>query len=215
MNKIRVKPTLTFLLFTVIAFSCGIGPIYDPELRAEKSGLRLNERNVIVTNFYKAQTELSYLGDLEISRILESAKLYDISFDLARYLSGENISAVAMKESSVNDLSQGEVMLSGSIITKSISMDENFPIPGMLVVLLIGNILPSPIAFISGLDIMYQYDLTDSSGRILQSVEKRSRIYYKDYYVWGRLFNYKKHEEKLKESVELQIYDLITEDLFR
>ena len=167
MNQIIVKPILAFLLLLLLTTSCGIGPIYDPELRAERSGLSLNERNVIVSNFYKAQTELSYLGDLEISRILESAKLYDISFDLARYLSGEQINAVAMKESSVDDINEGEVMLSGSIITKSISMDENFPIPGMLVVLLIGNILPSPVAFISGLDVMYQYDLTDSSGRIL------------------------------------------------
>jgi 2-hydroxy-3-keto-5-methylthiopentenyl-1-phosphate phosphatase len=77
-----------------ITFSCAIGPIYKPPISYENSNLNLHDKNVIVTKFYKAQTKLSYLGDLNISRILESAKLYDISFTLAQYLNRQNIEAV-------------------------------------------------------------------------------------------------------------------------
>jgi len=185
----RLKLIIALLLFVPIVSSCAIGPIYNPELTTGNSGLNIHDKKVVVTKFYKAQTELSYLGDLDISRILESAKLNDISFSVANHLKKEGIEAYGMKDTPVNKLKEGEVMLSGAIVTKSIPMEENFPFPGMLVIILIGNILPSPAAYISGLDVMYRYELIDSSGRILHSLEKSSSIYYEDYYIWGRIFN--------------------------
>jgi len=210
----RLKSIIALLLFVCTVSACAIGPVYSPELDIESSGLNMHDKTVVVTKFYKAQTELSYLGDLDISRILESAKLYDISFDVTNHLKKKGIEAYSLKDAPVNSLKEGEVMLSGAIITKSIPMEENFPFPGMLVVILIGNILPSPAAYISGVDVTYQYELIDSSGRILQSIEKSSRIYYKDYYIWGRIFNYKKYEKKINEKLQSQIYDLIVDDLF-
>ena len=120
-----------------------------------------------------------------------------------------------MKDAPVSSLKENEVMLSGAIITKSIPFEENFPFPGMLVCILIGNILPSPAAYKSGVDIMYQYELMDSNGRILQSVEKSSRVYFKDYYIWGRIFMAQKYEKKLREDLQNQVFDLIVQDLFR
>lgn len=200
MENLRLKQIVMLVLLASIVFSCAIGPLYSPELSSENSGLNIHDKTVIITKFYKAQTDLSYLGDLEISRILESAKLYDISFNVAKYLNKKGIEAISMKDAPVNTLKKDEVMLSGAIITKSIPMEENFPFPGMLVVLLVGNILPSPAAYKSGVDMMYQYELTDSSGRILQSVEKSSRVYYKDYYIWGRMFNIKNTKIKSKKT---------------
>jgi hypothetical protein len=143
----------------------------------EGSGLNVQNKSVVVTSFYKAQTELSYLGDLEISRILESAKLFDISFSVASHLKSAGIQASAMKDADVDSLKSGQVMLSGTIVTRSIPMEENFPFPGMMIILLIGNILPSPAAYESGVDVMYRYELVDSSGEILfASPEKESRI---------------------------------------
>ncbi len=211
----RLKPIIALFLFVCIVSSCAIGPIYNPELNIENSGLNMHDKTVVVTKFYKAQTELSYLGDLDFSLTLESAKLYDISFDVANHLKKEGIEAYGMKDTPVNTLKEGEVMLSGAIIIRSIPMEENFPFPGMLVIILIGNILPSPAAYKSGVDVKYQYELIDSSGRILHSLEKSSRIYYKDYYIWGRIFNYKKYEKKIKENLQNQIYDLIVDDMFR
>jgi hypothetical protein len=120
-----------------------------------------------------------------------------------------------MKDTPVNQLKEGEVMLSGAIITRSIPMEENFPFPGMLIILLIGNILPSPAPYVSGVDVKYQYELVDSSGRILQSIEKSSRVYYEDYYIWGRIFNYQSYEKEIRGNVQTQIYNLIMDDLFR
>ena len=214
-NGMKLKSIIALLLTVCVLSSCAIGPIYNPELTTGNSGLTLRDKKVVVTKFYKAQTELSYLGDLQISRILESAKLYDISFSVANHLKKEGIEAYGMKDEPVNKLKQGEVMLSGAIITRSIPMEENFPFPGMLIILLIGNILPSPAAYQSGIDVKYQYELIDSSGRILQSIERSSRIYYKDYYIWGRIFNYQKYEKELREKAESQIYDLIVDDLFQ
>lgn len=204
-----------FLLFILTVTSCAIGPVYSPELLYEDSGLKMKNKTVVVSNFYKAQTELSYLGDLNISRILESAKLYDMSFNMANSLKKEGINAQGMKDFKAADLKEGEVLLSGAIITRSIPFEENFPFPGMMIVVLIGNVLPSPAPYKSGIDLMYQYELVDASGKILQSVEKESRIYYKDYYVWGRLFNYKKYEEKITKKLETQIPELIKKDLFQ
>lgn len=215
MDYMRAKSNIALLLFVFIVSSCAIGPTYDPELNIESSGLNMHDKTVIVTKFNKAQTELSYLGDSDFSIILKSAKLYDISLSVAKHLKKEGIEAYGMKDTSVDKLKEGEVMLSGAIITKSIPMEENFPFPGMLIIILIGNILPSPAAYISGVDVMYQYELIDSSGRILQSVEQSSRIYYEDYYIWGRLFNYQDYEKKIRKKVQNQIYDLIVDDLFR
>lgn len=214
MKTIRIPRFPVLICLLALSASCAIGPLYSPGLSAVNSGLNLKDRTVIVTDFYKAQTQLSYLDDLEISRILESAKLYDISFNLAEYLNENKINSVAMKEASVSTLKEKEVMLSGALVTKSIPMEENFPFPGMMVVILIGNILPSPAAYISGVDVVYHYELTDSEGRILQSVEKSSRIYYKDYYIWGRIFNYQKYEKSIREKLDGEIFDLIIQDLF-
>ncbi len=214
MKYLKLKQIVMYLLFAGILFSCAIGPLYSPQLSPGNSGLNMQNQTVVVSKFYKAQTELTYLGDLNISRILESAKLYDISFNVANHLNKEGIKAISMKDAPANTLKKGEVMLSGAIITKSIPMEENFPFPGMMIVILVGNILPSPAAYKSGVDLMYQYELIESSGKILQSVEKRSRIYYKDYYIWGRIFNYKKYEKKIREALDEQIFDLIVDDLF-
>ena len=205
------------LLFCMVfsLFSCGIGPVYSPELRLEDSGLDMHDKTVIVTKFYKAKSELTYTGDLNISRVLESAKLYDISFNVANHLKKEGLKAYSMKDAPANTLKKGEVMLSGAMITKSIPVEDNFPIPGMLVVFLIGNVLPSPMAYKSGVDVVFRYELIDSSGRILQSREKSSRIFYKDYYIWGRIFNYKKYEKNIGKDLQKQIYNLMIEDLFR
>lgn len=210
-----MKHYLLAMFLSGILLSCGIGPVYSPELTAANSGVNILDKHVIVTDFYKAQTELSYLGDLNVSRILESAKLYDISFDVTDHLKTNKINAVAMKGVTSKRLKKNEVMLSGALITKSIPMEDNFPYPGMLVIILIGNILPSPSPYISGVDVIYHYELTDPSGRILQSVENSTRIYYKDYYIWGRIFNYQTYEKTIRDSVEKQIYDLIIQDLFR
>lgn len=193
--------------------SCAIGPIYSPPLSGGNSGLNVGRETVVVTKFYEAQTELSYLGDLRISRILESAKLYDISFDVSNHLNKKGIKSYAMKDHPVDRLKQGEVMISGAIITRSIPMEENFPFPGMMIVILVGNILPSPAAYKSGVDVIYRYELIDSSGRILNSLEKSSRIYYKDYYIWGRIFGYKKYEKRIRENLNAQIYNLMIDDL--
>lgn len=212
----RLKLIIMLLLFVYIVCSCAIGPIYSPELSLENSGLNMHDKTVVVTKFYKAQTNLSYLGDLHVSRIIESAKLYDISFSISNHLNKEGIKAYSIKDAPVNTLKESEVMLSGAIITRSIPMEDNFPCPGMLIIFLVGNILPSPVAYKSGIDVMYRYELIDSSGRILfHSPEKSSRIYYKDYYVWGRIFNYQKYEKKIRENLHNQIYDLIVDDLFR
>ena len=40
-----------------MAVSCGIGPTYSPALSVEGSGLNVQDRSVVVTRFYKAQTE--------------------------------------------------------------------------------------------------------------------------------------------------------------
>ncbi len=215
MKRFRLKQNLTLALPIGVCISCAIGPIYEPPLSRENSELKLNNKSVVVTQFYKAQTELSYLGDLKISQILESAKLYDLSYTFAQYLNTKEIDAFAVKDASVTELKENEVMLRGSIITRSIPMEENFPFPGMLVILLVGNVLPSPAAYKSGVDIMYQYELTDASGRILQSVESKSRVYYKDYYIWGRMFNYQKYEQKLRDSLQEQVFKIITDDLFQ
>ncbi len=215
-NQMRLKTIVMFLLCVYIGFSCAIGPNYSPELSLENSGLNMHDKTVVVSKFYKAQTELSYLGDLDISRILESAKLFDISYNMANRLNSEGIEAYSMKDAPANTLKEGEVMLSGVIITRSIPMEENFPFPGMLILLLVGNVLPSPAAYDSGVYLTYQYELIDSTGRILfHSPEKSSRVYYKDYYIWGRLFNYQKYEKKIRENLQNQIYDLIVDDLFR
>ena len=205
---------MVFLIVCMIT-SCAIGPLYSPALTAENSDLNKRDKTVVVTKFYEAQTELSYLGDLNISRILESAKLYDISLSVSDYLKKEGIESYAMKEAPVNTLKEGEVMLSGAIITRSIPMEENFPFPGMLIIILVGNILPSPVAFKSGVDVIYRYELIDSSGRILHSLEKSSRIFYKDYFIWGRIFGYKKYEKKIRDSLNGQIYDLMVVDLWK
>ena len=215
MDFSKLKRIGVLLLLICIVYSCAIGPIYSPELYSENSGLNLHDKTVVVTKFYKAQSELSYLGDLEVSRILESAKLYDISFNVAKHLNKEGIEAIGMKDAPANSLKEDEVMLSGAVITRSIPMEENFPFPGMLIIVLIGNILPSPAAYKSGIDLMYQYELVESSGRILQSIEKSTRIYYKDYYIWGRLFLHKKYEKEIQANIEEQIYDLIIKDLFQ
>jgi len=211
----RLISIIALLLFAPIVSSCAIGPTYNPELTIGNSGLNMQDKKVLVTKFYKAQTELTYLGDSNISIMLESAKLNDISLKVANHLKKEGIEAYGMKDAPVNKLKEGEVMLSGAIITESIPMDENFPFPGMLMVILIGNILPSPAAYVSGVDVVYRYELIDSSGRILHSLEKSLRIYYEDYYVWGRLFFYKKHEKEIRENLQNQIYDQIVDDMFR
>jgi hypothetical protein len=199
-----------------MATSCAIGPSYDPALTAENSGVNARGRRVVVSRFYKAQAELSYLGDLQISRILESAKLYDVSFGLARHLKTEGVEANAVKDAALDSLVEEEVMLSGTIVTRSIPMEENFPFPGMMILLLIGNILPSPAAYVSGVDVVYRYELIDTNATILfSSPEKKSRIYYKDFYIWGRLFFYKSYEKEIGETLDKRIYDLIVEDLFR
>lgn len=220
----KPKVIITFFILVCICSSCAIGPVYSPELSLENSGLDMRERTVVVSKFYKAQTELSYSGDLTVvgdltiytSRILKTEQLNDISWHVANYLSMRGIKAYGVEDASVDELKKGEVMLSGSIIMKSIPMEDNFPFPGMLVVCLIGNILPSPAAYKSGIDVIYQYELIDTTGRILfHSSQKRSRIYYKDYYIWGRIFNYKKYEKKISDNLQNQIYDLIVDDLFR
>ena len=211
----QLKSCMLFV-FILVVCSCAIGPIYLPELQSENSGLNMKDKKVLVTKFYKAETNLSYLGDFEITRILESAKLSDISFSLSNFLGERGINSTAMKDAPANSLKKGEVMLSGSLITRSIPMEENFPYPGMLVLILIGNLLPSPSPYISGVDVIYRYELIDSSGRILfQSPEKSSRILYKDHYIWGRFFNYKKYERKIKENLQRQIFDQIIDDLFQ
>ena len=213
MDYKKLRRTGLVLSVVFMFTSCAIGPIYSPTLTSGNSGQNIRNKTVVVTKFYEAQTELSYLGDLNISRILESAKLYDISLNVSNYLVKDGIESYAMKDAPVNTLKEGEVMLSGAIITRSIPMEENFPFPGMLIIILVGNILPSPAAYKSGVDLIYRYELIDSSGRILHSIEKSSRIYYKDYYIWGRIFGYKKYEKKIRESLHDQIYDLIVDDL--
>ncbi len=209
---IRTGIVIVIVLVCMVT-SCAIGPIYSPVLTAEKTGQNIRDKTVVVTNFYEAQTELSYLGDLNISRILESARLSDISLNVSDYFAGKGIESYAMKDASVSGLKEGEVMLSGAIITKSIPMDENFPFPGMLIIILVGNILPSPAAYKSGVDVIYRYELVGSSGRILHTLEKSSRIFYKDYYIWGRIFGYKKYEKKIRDRLHDQIFGLIVDDL--
>ena len=216
MQSKRIKQILSLLVVCLILFSCGIGPIYSPKISAEDSGLSLGDKSVVVSKFYMATTELTYTGSIDIQRILESAKLNDVSFNVANYLNSNNIRATAMKDADVSSLKDGELLLTGTIISRSIPMEENFPFPGMMIVILIGNILPSPAAYVSGVDLMFRYELIDSSGRILfSSADKDSRIYYKDYYIWGRIFNYKKYEQWITEKLESEIYDLIIEDLFK
>jgi hypothetical protein len=196
--------------------SCAIGPSYDPPFRAESSGVDMSGRRVVVSNFYKAKTELSYLGDLQISYILERAKLYDASFAVASHLKRNGIDANAVKDATVDSLVEDEVLLSGTIVTRSIPMEENFPFPGMLIVLLIGNILPSPAAYVSGVDVVYRYELVDTNGMVLfSSPEKETRISYRDHWIWGRIFFYKSYERDINETLDQEIYDLIVADLFR
>lgn len=199
----------------VLGSACAIGPAYDPELRAEDSGVDAQGAKVVVTRFYKAESELSYLGDLDISIILESAKLRDISFAMASHLKRAGISAEARKNAPVEALQRGEVMLTGSLVTRSIPMEENFPFPGMMVILLIGNVLPTPYPYVSGVDVAYRYELVDDSGRILfASPEKETRIYYRDFWIWGRIFFAKGYERDINDQLEEQVFDLIAADLF-
>jgi len=207
---------LFFLLIASLFSSCAIGPIYKPQISAEDSGLNLANKKIVVSKFYKAQTELTYSGDIEIHRILESAKLQDASYHVAAFLAQNNIVARANKDADVASLKDNEIMLSGTIVTRSIPFEENFPFPGIMVVILIGNILPSPAAYKSGIDILFRYELVDSSGNILySSPDKDYRIYYKDYYIWGRIFNYKKYEERINEKLDKEILDMIIEDVFK
>jgi hypothetical protein len=107
-------------------------------------------------------------------------------------------------------------MLTGSLVTRSIPMEENFPFPGMMVVLLIGNVLPSPYPYVSGVDAAYRYELIDDSGRILfASPEKKTRIYYRDFWIWGRIFFAKGYERDINDQLEEQVFELIVADLFQ
>lgn len=207
---------LLIILISSLLSSCAIGPIYKPQISAEDSGLNLSKKKVVVSKFYKAQTELTYSGDIEIHRILESAKLQDVSYQVAAFLTQNNLLARAIKDADVASLQDDEVLLSGTIITRSIPFEENFPFPGMMVVILVGNILPSPAAYKSGIDVLFRYELVDSSGNILfSSPDKDYRIYYKDYYIWGRIFNYKKYEKRINEKLDKEILDMIIEDVFK
>jgi len=205
----------TLLFVLLLETACAIGPAYDPELAVEDSGVDARNSQVMVTRFYKAESELSYLGDLDISIILESAKLRDISYAMANHLKRAGISAQAMKDASVDSLHKGEVMLTGSLVTRSIPMEENFPFPGMMVILLIGNVLPSPYPYVSGVDVAYRYELVDDAGRILfASPDEETRIYYRDFWIWGRIFFAKGYEREINEKLEGQVFDLIVADLF-
>ena len=98
----------------------------------------------------------------ETMNTMQSAKLYDMSFNLANHLNQEKIEAIGMKDASLFTLEKNDVMLSGSIILRSIPMEENFPFPGMVMIFLVGSILPSPAAYISGVDVKHQYELIDT-----------------------------------------------------
>lgn len=204
-----------FLLLSFCLVSCSIGPNYVPLLQPDDSGLNLRGKKVIVSKFLQAKSQISITHSKEIINILESAQVKDISYHIARHLNKAGIEAFSIQDAKQKQLTSDEVLIRGAIVTGPLPESVNMPIPFILNFLLIGNILPTPFPYRTGVDLTFRYEVIDHSGRILyQSGDKRSRITYKHYWVWG-IFPHIEHENTIADAVPKQICELMVQDLFK
>ncbi len=220
-----MKQKLLLILGVICLINaCALGPVYQPPLQADESGLDLRNYKIYISNTTGQFRYVYYDGN---SSTLYNETNLDLSSKFSKILKTINIDAEAYENKSPGSLNKGEAMIQIDIDMASITANDNL-IPFIFVLVLVGNILPTPIPYKNGVHLKYNYKVLGQGGKILfQSDEKYSKVYFKDYYVWPRVFANGKRESKIvngikdkndkdkKVPLHDQVFLLIVEDLFK
>ena len=174
------------LILLTIFIGCGIGPKWEPDISFEEPIESTEGKHIIVSQFLFSQQQVSYTSSPNIIKILESARVQDISLRITKGLIEEGVSAEALKDISVKQLKSDQLLLKGAVIVTPL----NFITSDLAAILLsfttIGCILPTPLVVHTGAEVYYRYELVDHMGRILQQTgDKHTQVTYKHHYTWG------------------------------
>jgi hypothetical protein len=188
------KPVLVtlFAAIALLFMGCMSEVQYDPRIEIPSKPGLLKDKKVVVAGFVKSVQDISATSSSGITKILESAHVQDISLIVTNYLVNKGIQADARSEFKVSQLRDDEVLLRGAAI--SIPMDAKRlagPRFGNAMLLIctvgiVGIVLPTPIAYITGRTFYYRMEIVDSQGRILmQTGDQRSDVYTTKHHMLG------------------------------
>mgnify|MGYP005840777889 CR=1 FL=1 len=159
---------------------------------------------VIVTNFnYSTMRQTSRVTGSSssggyVTNYYEVLKEYtggEISKEISNMLNRNGIKAKAMKNVKVEDLGDGQALLTGELVLFNYGSFRGWEIIPFFIG--VGNILPAPWGFKVGAFARYKSEIVNSDGEILYMVpEKTATATYKHWWIWGAVVFSKRDFEK-------------------
>jgi hypothetical protein len=182
--------TLVLFLSILTIAGCMLGPDIVPSIDVPPNPGLLKGKKIIVSGFVKSYRDVSITRSIEISRMLESARVQDISLIVANHLTSKGIVAEARSGFSPEQLEGEQLLLRGAAISAPLNKTN---IPGFLLsccsLFMVGMILPNPFPMYSGSDFYYRLEVVGPKGRILlQTGDMHAEISYRSHHMFAVAF---------------------------
>jgi hypothetical protein len=130
----------------------------------------------------------------------------EISKEVSNMLNRNGVKAKAMRNVKVEDLGEGQVLLTGELVLFNYGSFRGWEIVPFFIG--IGNILPAPWGFRVGALARYKSEVVNSEGEILYLVPEKTAIAsYKHWWVWGAMVFSKRDFEKASDLLAPKALD--------
>ncbi len=179
--------TLMALTLVVPLAGCGIGPTLKQSVTLPSVNASLAGKEIVVSGFRASSHSVSVTSSGNIRETLESVRVGDISAEVAQSLVSQGVPAEARIDFKPSYLRQDQLMLRGAVVTGK-GHETGLSYLNLIIwpfsLMVIGGVVPTPIAFEKIHDVEYRMELIDSEGRVVLNVNDVRESSIKDYYAW-------------------------------
>lgn len=188
------------MIAALLIVGCTTTPVIEGDAGVSSVLPLIGDRTIVVSNFeyssYYGPVPKEFLADandlaVHAYNMIAEGWPGDISPTVAAILMARGIPVTVRRDQAVKDLADDEILLTGELL---ITQPYNFSVGNMLLMfLLLGDVLPSPLPFKEGAAMVYSYEFVNSDGEVIyQARRRRISVMYNHYWVWGAAANRQK-----------------------
>lgn len=205
----RGKTLIMLFAVSAIFSGCAIGPRWNRDITLPAPSSDIRGKKVVISKFMQSVSQVSVTHSRDIQWTKESVYAHDVSGDIAAGLRASGIPAEARVDVKAAELGKDEVLVQGAVISHHYQPGGRYCLSGSVMILtmgIVGMVLPTPVAYLSGGEVTYRVDVIDSKGRLLMQTGDQAIIgTYDDYWFWGLVGGQGKYEYEVVPPVRQKI----------